>query len=56
MDTNRAPCAGTVEAIEHRPGKYLDARTEESARVNESNTVRMRTEGGDPIAPVTGNA
>ncbi|MDI9411506.1 MAG: phosphatidylserine decarboxylase [Bacteroidia bacterium] len=46
---NRAPCAGTVEAIEHRPGKYLDARTEESARVNESNTVRMRTEGGDPI-------
>jgi len=46
---NRAPCAGTVEAIEHRPGKYLDARTEESARVNESNTVRMRTADGDPI-------
>lgn len=46
---NRAPCAGTVEAVEHRPGRYLDARTEESARVNESNTVRLRSDSGDPI-------
>jgi phosphatidylserine decarboxylase len=46
---NRAPCTGTVEAIEHRPGKYLDARTEESAHVNESNTIRMRAASGDPI-------
>lgn len=46
---NRAPCEGTVESVDHRPGRYLDARTEESARVNESNTVRLRTPAGDAI-------
>jgi phosphatidylserine decarboxylase len=46
---NRAPCDGRVESIVHTPGRYLDARTEESARVNESNLISMRTDDGVPI-------
>lgn len=41
---NRAPCDATVESVTHRPGRYLDARTEESAKVNESNLVRFITD------------
>jgi len=40
---NRAPCDGVVDRIEHRPGRYLDARTEESAKVNESLLMVLRT-------------
>ncbi len=46
---NRAPCDGEILSITHRPGRYLDARSEESARVNESNLLVLRDERGDPI-------
>ena len=46
---NRAPCEGVVASVTHRPGKYLDARSEESARVNESNLLVMTRDNGDPI-------
>ncbi len=46
---NRAPCDGTVEKMTHRPGKYLDARSAESAKVNESNLIILRCEGNEPI-------
>ena len=46
---NRAPCDGEVVSIVHTPGRYLDARSEESAKVNESNLISMRTESGVPI-------
>lgn len=36
---NRAPCECTVEKLIYREGKFLDARTEESAKVNESNLI-----------------
>lgn len=36
---NRSPCKASVVRCHHRPGKYLDARTAESARVNESNLI-----------------
>lgn len=39
---NRAPCAARVEGITHKPGRYRNALSPESARVNESNTVRFR--------------
>lgn len=35
VHTNRAPCAATVTAITHTPGRYLDVRIPESAKVNE---------------------
>ncbi len=42
---NRSPCAATVVRQHHRPGRYLDARTAESARVNESNLIILDREG-----------
>ncbi len=46
---NRSPCDGIVTAITHTPGKYLDARTEESARVNECNLITMVRPQGDRL-------
>lgn len=46
---NRAPCDGIVDRIDHRPGKYLDARSEESARVNESLLMVLRCDRFGPI-------
>lgn len=38
---NRIPNHGRVEQVTHRPGQYRNALTPESARVNESNTVKF---------------
>lgn len=46
---NRAPCDATVVRRVHRPGKYLDARTAESAKVNESNLIILKRYDGTPI-------
>ena len=46
---NRAPCDATVKELVYRPGKHLDARSEESARVNESNLIMMELETGERI-------
>lgn len=46
---NRAPCDGEVVALLHTPGKFLDARSEESALVNESNLITMRDQAGRSI-------
>lgn len=46
---NRFPCDGTVTAAVHRPGRYLDARTAESAKVNESTVLVLQTAGGERI-------
>jgi len=43
---NRAPCDGTVVSVVHAPGRYLDARTEESAKVNESMLTVLRMDDG----------
>ncbi|MAD78929.1 MAG: phosphatidylserine decarboxylase family protein [Planctomycetaceae bacterium] len=46
---NRAPCDASVESILHVPGRYLDARSGESAKVNEFNLIGLRTDDGEPI-------
>jgi phosphatidylserine decarboxylase len=45
---NRSPCDVEVVSLRHCPGKYLNAQTEESARMNECNiiTVRIRWSNG----------
>ncbi len=43
---NRMPCDAEVLATVHTPGKYLDVRIEESAKVNESMVVKLRSPGG----------
>lgn len=42
---NRTPCACELEKSIYRKGKFLDARTEESAKVNESNTLFLYANG-----------
>ena len=49
VHVNRTPCDATVDELIYKPGKYLDARSEESARVNESNLILMTTDSGARI-------
>jgi len=49
VHVNRSPYAGKVVAIQYTPGKFLNAQTEESAKVNESNLITMEIEGGERI-------
>ncbi|MEY5033048.1 MAG: Psd, partial [Planctomycetota bacterium] len=43
---NRMPCDCEVLGTIHTPGKYLDVRIEESAKVNESMVTRLRSATG----------
>lgn len=49
VHVNRSPCDGVVQSVTHRPGQYFDARTEASARFNESNLIVMKMDDGTPI-------
>lgn len=46
---NRIPCDGEIVRTVHRPGEYRDARTPESAQVNESNLIIMRLPSEETI-------
>ena len=46
---NRSPCAGVVRSVDYQPGKFLDARNEQSGKLNEANTIVI-----DPDAPDAG--
>ncbi|MBC8203036.1 MAG: phosphatidylserine decarboxylase family protein [Planctomycetes bacterium] len=45
---NRAPCACTLKEMIYTPGKFLDARTAESAQVNECNLL-IFDNNGEPL-------
>jgi len=49
VHVNRAPCDGEVTAISYVPGKFLDARTEDSAKINEYNLVTLRMKNGETM-------
>ena len=49
VHVNRAPCAGVVESVTHRPGKFLNALKPEASVRNESNEVLLRTPAGVPV-------
>ncbi len=49
VHVNRIPVDGEVVDLIYRPGEFLDARSEESARVNESNLIVMKTVHGEQI-------
>jgi len=38
---NRAPCKVKIDKINYVPGKFVDARLPESAKINESNDITM---------------
>jgi len=46
VHVNRAPFDGVVEAITYKPGEFKNAMRADTTDVNESNTVRMRTDRG----------
>jgi len=41
VHVNRAPCDGRIEDIVHRPGAFLDVRTNEAILRNESATITL---------------
>jgi phosphatidylserine decarboxylase len=49
VHVNRVPAAGEVVALSHRPGQFFDARSAESAQLNESNLITLRLGGGETI-------
>jgi phosphatidylserine decarboxylase len=49
VHVNRSPCDGQVVALRHTPGKFLNAQTEESARVNENNLITLAVDGDETI-------
>ena len=46
VHVNRSPCDCEVVSITPRPGKYLNAQSEDSALVNESNLIVLKTSAG----------
>ena len=49
VHVNRFPCDGIVTGVVHVPGRYLDARTAESAKVNESTVTVLTTASGERV-------
>jgi phosphatidylserine decarboxylase len=47
VHVNRNPCDATVLGTKHRPGRYLNAQTAESAKVNESNVIFLENTAGE---------
>ena len=49
VHVNRFPCDGKVASVTHVPGRYLDARTAESAKVNEATTTVLTIASGERV-------
>jgi len=49
---NRAPCAGTVEVMAYRPGKFLNAAADKASEDNERMAIALRRADGRLIGCV----
>ena len=49
---NRAPCAGTVEVVAYRPGKFLNAAADKASEDNERTAIAIRRADGRTICCV----
>ena len=49
---NRAPCAGTVDVMAYRPGKYLNAAADKASEENERMAIAFRRADGRAIGCV----
>jgi phosphatidylserine decarboxylase len=45
VHVNRSPVAGTIESVEYKPGKFVNAMDPACAEENEQNTVTVEGEG-----------
>jgi phosphatidylserine decarboxylase len=49
---NRAPCAGTVEVVAYRPGKFLNAAADKASDENERSAIALRRADGTLVGCV----
>ncbi len=49
VHVNRSPAAGTITALEYRPGKFLAAMRERASLENEQNVFTLSTEVGEMV-------
>jgi phosphatidylserine decarboxylase len=49
---NRTPCAGTVDVVAYRPGKYLNAAADKASEDNERMAIALRRADGRSIGCV----
>ncbi len=49
VHVNRAPCEGTIEAIQYHPGKFLSANLDKASAENERNEILIRTPEGHNV-------
>ncbi|GJQ30580.1 MAG: hypothetical protein HBSAPP03_24640 [Phycisphaerae bacterium] len=52
VHVNRVPAAGTVRAVVHRPGKFLNASLDKASADNERLSLHLHTEAGHDLAVV----
>ncbi len=52
VHVQRIPAAGTIEAVEYRPGTFVSADLPEASEANERNSMLIRAEDGAEIAVV----
>ena len=43
---NRSPCAGTVDVVAYRPGKFLNAAADKASEENERMAIALRRDDG----------
>jgi phosphatidylserine decarboxylase len=49
VHVNRSPAAGTITALEYRPGKFLAAMRERASLENEQNVFTLSTDAGEMV-------
>ncbi|MBS0521139.1 MAG: phosphatidylserine decarboxylase [Proteobacteria bacterium] len=52
VHVNRAPCAGTVEVVAYRPGRFLNAAADKASEENERMAIALRRPDGRLIGCV----
>lgn len=52
VHVQRAPVAGTVQAVVHKSGQFLSADLADASEVNERNSMHLRTASGHDLAVV----
>ena len=49
VHVNRTPAAGTISALEYKPGRFLAAMKAEASAQNEQNIFTLATDGGEIV-------